>query len=447
MSARVLFCCWPFEGHVFPQLSMALALRERGSEVAFYTGSRLSETVEGEGVRVFGFAQIEPAWLAVQEREREVGGRRQSLRVQRQAFREWLVETIPAQVEDLRSIVDEWGADVLVTDASMWGPSLILNEAMPIPVALASPLITAVIPGPDAPPPGSGLAPARDARGRARAWAIERATQLLGRPLRRRLDELRAGYGLAPMGCGINERCARLPLYMVLSVAELDFDRRDLPASVHYVGACTWHPPERPGGSEWLDRVPGERPWVHVTEGTSHYQDPFVLRAAVTGLADAPLEAIITHGRERRPQDLGLGRPAQNVHLAPWLSHDALLPRCEVLVTTGGAGTVMAGLQAGVPLVLVPTTWDKPDNARRVEAAGAGLILPPRRCTPESLREAVETVLTQPRYRASAQRSAALLAQAPGPSGAARLIEALAPAQPDASAGEPVRKDAERTLR
>jgi len=100
-----------------------------------------------------------------------------------------------------------------------------------------------------------------------------------------------------------------------------------------------------------------------------------------------------------------------------------------------------------VPLVLVPTTWDKPDNARRVEAAGAGLILPPRRCTPESLREAVETVLTQPRYRASARRSAALLAQAPGPSGAARLIEALAPAPPDASAGEAVRRPAEGSLR
>ena len=447
MSVRVLFCCWPFEGHVFPQLSMALALHEQGNEVAFYTGSRLSETVEREGVRVFPFAQIEPAWLAVQEREREVGGRRQSLRVQRQAFREWLVETIPSQVDDLRSIIGEWGADVLVTDASMWGPSLILSEAMPIPVALASPLITAVIPGPDAPPPGSGLLPAHDARGRARAWAVDRATQLLARGLRRRLDELRAGYGLAPMGCGVNEHCGRLPLYMVLSVAELDFDRRDLPASVHYVGACTWHPPEPQGTSEWLDRLPADRPWVHVTEGTSHYQDPFVLRAAVTGLADAPFEAIITHGRERRPQDLGLGPPAQNVHLAPWLSHDALLPRCEALVTTGGAGTVMAGLQAGVPLVLVPTTWDKPDNARRVEAAGAGLILPPRRCTPESLREAVATVLTQPRYRAAAQRCAALLEQAPGPSGAAGLIEALAPAQPAGSGGEAVRKETERSLR
>ncbi len=47
MSARVLFCCWPFEGHVFP------------------------------------FARVEPTWLAVRAREGKVSGRRQSLRVQR----------------------------------------------------------------------------------------------------------------------------------------------------------------------------------------------------------------------------------------------------------------------------------------------------------------------------------------------------------------------------
>jgi MGT family glycosyltransferase len=428
MSARILFCCWPFEGHVFPQLSIALALRERGQQVAFYTGRRLQETVEREGVPVFPFARVEPAWLRVQEREREVGGRRQSLRVQHQAFREWLVETIPSQVEDLRTIVSEWKADVIVTDASMWGPSLILGEAAPIPVALASPLITAVIPGPDAPPPGSGLAPPSSARGRALAWAIGHATELAARGLRHRLDELRAGYGLPPMGCGVNEHCGRLPLYLVLSVPELDFNRRDLPSSVRYVGACTWHPPEAPAQSRWLEELPAARPWVHVTEGTSHYQDPFVLRAAAHGLAGAPLEAIITHGRERRPEQLGLTPAAPNVHLAPWVSHDALLPRCEALVTTGGAGSIIAGLRAGVPLVVVPTTWDKPDNARRVAAAGAGLILSPRRCTPARLREAVQRVLADPRYRLAAQRCAELLESAPGPAGAARLIQDLAPA-------------------
>ena len=443
MSVRVLFACWPFEGHVFPQLSIATALRERGDEVAFYTGARLRQTIVDEELRVFPFRSVEAAWLRVQERERVVGGRRQSLRVQRQAFREWLVETIPSQVEDLSGVLSEWQPDVIVADASMWGPITILHEAAPIPVALASPLIGALVPGPDGPPPGSGLAPARSARERVVARAITGATELLARGLRRRLDELRAQYGLGPMGCGVNEFCGRLPLYLALSVPELDHNRRDLPPSVRYVGACLWHPAEPPDASAWLDQLPDGRPWVHVTEGTSHYQDPFVVRAAVAGLAGAPVEAIVAHDSRRDPASFGA--PAGNVHLTPWVSHDALLPRCAALVTTGGAGTVMAGLRAGIPLVLIPTTWDKPDNARRVAEAGAGLILPPRRCTPEGLRTAVERVLNDPRYRTGARRCAELLAAAPGPAGAAELIEDLAPVRARPSPPEQERNP-ERSL-
>ncbi len=427
MSARVLFCCWPFEGHVFPQLSIALALRERGSEVAFYTGRELQATVEREQIEVFPFERVAAPWAAVRDRERAVGGRRQSLRVSHQAFRQWLVETIPEQVADLRAVLERWQPDVLVADASMWGPILVLHESVPIPVALASPVISAVIPGPDAPPPGSGLAPADDARGRAVAWAVSRAIDVAARGLRRRLDQLRAGYGLAPMRCGVNEFCGRLPLYLVLSVTELDYNRWDLPDGVHYVGACLWHPPEDPDAGAWLEQLPREQPWVHVTEGTSHFQDPFVLRAAVQGLAGGPFEAIVSSGREREADELALGSPAANLHLTRWVSHDQLLPRCAALVTTGGAGTVMAGLRAGVPLVVVPTTWDKPDNARRVAEAGAGLILPPRRCSPEGLRAAVRRVLDEPSFRIAAQRCAERLAAAPGPAGAAELIEALRP--------------------
>jgi MGT family glycosyltransferase len=166
---------------------------------------------------------------------------------------------------------------------------------------------------------------------------------------------------------------------------------------------------------------------VHVTEGTSHYQDPFVLRAAATGLAGRPLEAILTTGQQRDPEALGLGPLAPNVHLTDWLSHGELLPRCQVVVTTGGPATIMAALRCGVPLVIVPTTWDKPDNARRVTEAGVGVRLAPRRCTPDRLRVAVEEVLHDPAYAARARRIADRLARAPGPSGAAELLETLAP--------------------
>ena len=85
----------------------------------------------------------------------------------REAFRQWLVETIPDQVADLRAVIEEWAPDVLVTDARCGGPSLVLHDSEPIPVALGIAGDYALIPGPDAPPPGSGLAPADGARGRA----------------------------------------------------------------------------------------------------------------------------------------------------------------------------------------------------------------------------------------------------------------------------------------
>src|SRR5262249_26930559 len=157
--------------------------------------------------------------------------------------------------------------------------------------------------------------------------------------------------------------------------------------------------------------VPTGRPWVHVTEGTSHYQDHFLLRAAAEGLADAPVVAILTTGGQVEPRDIGVGR-ADNVHVTDWVSHAELLPRCAVVVTTGGASTVMAALRAGTPLVVVPTTWDKPDNARRVEAARVGVRLRPRHCSADGLRDAVERVLADPQYRANARRIATRLAEA-----------------------------------
>jgi UDP:flavonoid glycosyltransferase YjiC (YdhE family) len=92
----------------------------------------------------------------------------------------------------------------------------------------------------------------------------------------------------------------------------------------------------------------------------------------------------------------------------------------------------------------VPTTWDKPDNARRVTEVGAGIRLSPKKCSPEAVREAVATVLTDPAYRRNASRIGALLRAAPGPRRAAELIEevtataAVSPGAPSARRPLPV---------
>jgi MGT family glycosyltransferase len=427
VSSRFLFASWPFEGHVFPLVSIATALRDRGDDVAFYTADTMRGSLDEEGLALFPFRRVtESSWIRVEESQRRAGGRRQSLRASYEAFRNWLVETIPDQVGDLEEIQESWGPDVIVADFSMWGPIAILRESSGTPVVAWSTLMGTQLPGPDAPPWGFGLAPPRTRGARMRASMLTRLNDLAARGVRRRIDGFRAERGLPPLGCSMTAFAGTSSLYLVGSLRELDYDRNDLPSNVHYVGACVWHPPTQADAAATLDALPADRPWVHVTEGTSHHQDPFVLRAAVEGLADRPVHAILTSGLARNPAELGLGPIGANVHLTRWVSHTELLPRCAAVVTTGGANTVLAALRAGVPLVVVPTTWDKPDNARRVVEAGVGVRLSPRRCTPDRLWGAVEEILNEPRYLANARKVAEALAAAPGPDGAADLLQTLA---------------------
>jgi UDP:flavonoid glycosyltransferase YjiC (YdhE family) len=199
VTSRFLFAAWPFEGHLYPQMSVARVLRERGHDVAFYSGEAMRPATEREGFRLYPFQRVdESRWLRVHETESKARGRRESLRADYQAFREWFVETIPDQVADLEEIMREWKPDVLVVDNSMWGPIVILREAVPMPV-VAWCLMGTVIPGPDAPPWGFGFGPPRTRLARARASLFTGLTNLAATGVRRRVNEFRAGNGLPPI--------------------------------------------------------------------------------------------------------------------------------------------------------------------------------------------------------------------------------------------------------
>jgi MGT family glycosyltransferase len=427
MGRRILFTLWPFTGHLLPQLSIAHALRERGHEVAFFSGPAVRSIVEEHGFTFFAFEHLDEERGFATMRAVDTGDRRSRPGGGRMVrlLRDWLVETIPDQLADLRPLMARWSPDVIATDLSLWGAVAVLPELHPTPVALSSTFMGPLIPGPDAPAFGFGLRPPRGPVSRAVAAVLAAVTEAGGRPLRRRLDEIRADYGLAPLGESVNRLTARMPLHLVGNIRELDYGRADLPGSVHYVGNCIWYP-ERETTARWLQSIPRERPWVAVAESTLASGDPFLLRTAVQALAGAPVEVILTTGSDRDLSHLGPAAQAPNIHIARWLSHGELLPHCSALVTVGGKATLLAAMDAGVPAVVVPTTWDKPDNARRVTEAGAGVRLSARACTPERLRAAVRTVLYDPGYRTAARRLAALLHAAPGPEGAAELLERLA---------------------
>ena len=436
--ARFLLATYPIAGHRTPNIAVGHALAARGHEVAIYSGSLARSSVEQAGFEFIPYDQevderITETLLARDEAS-FAGGvsvKRASaldLRKTSAVMSDWFLSTVPQQVRDLQAAIDRWRPDVLVTDISLFGPILILKELVSIPVAVFCVLIACPLPGPDAPTWGRGLPAPRNRRTRLRSMVERLAQDWVLAQFRADANALRADYGLQPLNETVTAYSGKTPLYMVASAPELDYNRRDLPPSVQYVGPCLSSGAGQQDVPDWLEALATrKRPVIHVTEGTVHLRKPVVLGAAAQGLGGMNADVIMTTGRQRDPASLDLGPLADNIRVESFVSHSALFPHTDVVITTGGAGTVLTALASGVPLIVVPTGWDLPESAQRVAECGAGVRIDPKNCTAESLRAAVDLLLNEPSYRENARRVGAALAWQGGPARAAELLEQLAP--------------------
>jgi UDP:flavonoid glycosyltransferase YjiC (YdhE family) len=156
----------------------------------------------------------------------------------------------------------------------------------------------------------------------------------------------------------------------------------------------------------------GDRdPLVYATFGTVSAGVPFAaaaFRTVVEALADRPVRLLVTVGDSGDPADWRALPP--NVHVERWVPQQDVLADAAAMVCHGGTGTVLGGLSAGVPMVVVPQFADQPDNAERVAAVGAGLAVGGGEAAPATageIRDAVDRVLTEPSFRHAAGRLAA----------------------------------------
>jgi MGT family glycosyltransferase len=432
--ARFLFTVWPFAGHLHPSIAIAHGLQARGHDISFYTGSAVRSIVEEEGFTFFPFKKLdEQRTTALASSEfpytPSLWKRIRTGRLQGIKFREWLVDTIPQQVEDIDEVSAQWHPDVLLCDLAFWSPILVLREARKIPVGVLSVLAACALPGPDAPCWGLGWPKPRTALMRFRSRFFGTVGRWVRSGFLKNVNSVRKNYGLPALRYPVTEFAGQMPVYLVTSTREYDYNRHDLPPNVQYVGPCLWDNPGRSPAPDWLQQLPTDRPLIYATEATIGTNEPFLLKTTALACKDLPVQVVMTTGKQRRPEDLDLGALAPNVRVESYVPQSDLMPKTSVMVTVGGSGGVLAALKAGVPLVVVPTEWDRPENAQRVVEAGAGLRIAPSHCTPERLRAAIQRLLSEPSFRKNAQRLADACARYGGPALAAECLESLLPSR------------------
>lgn len=183
---------------------------------------------------------------------------------------------------------------------------------------------------------------------------------------------------------------------------------------------------------EWWGEVdaPGGRRVVGITQGTFATDPTSLILPAIRALrGDASLLLVVpSQQAEEITQALlsdGSGGLPENLRLAAWLPYEALLPRCSVLITNGGYGSVTQALAHSLPLVCAGTSEDKKDTAARVTRAGAGVDLGTDNPSTEQVRDAVAEILGDARYRENAARVGRGLNSLGGAARACELLEGI----------------------
>jgi len=178
----------------------------------------------------------------------------------------------------------------------------------------------------------------------------------------------------------------------------------------------------RPSAPPQHEATRGARPVVYVTLGTFFNGNTDIFRKILDGLADQPVDVVVTVGSDQDPSAL---RPAPgNARIERFVPQADLLPTCSVIVHHGGAGTTFGALAHGIPQVIVPQGADNYDNAAMCERAGMAVVLRPDEFSARSVAEGVSAVLRDPRFLQAALLTADEIATMADPAEVAGMVRA-----------------------
>ncbi len=386
MKPRVLVVTLPEKGHYFPLLGPAEALTRQGAEVAFAVSCDIREELQRLGIeRVFTPPGAAPP----------TGGLRGEafarLLLDAEALRGWigemLVEAPGRQVDAMREIIRDFRPDVVAIDTMAY-EGAIAAELEGIPWVGWATSLNPVVPD-----------------------ALESELLRTLRALDPARQALFAQYGLS----------ARFRSSDVLSpLGTATFTTEELVGppgpGVELVGPSLGGVRSGEGPSAAFG---GGRPIVYVSFGSQAWYQPQRYDRVLEAAEALDLAVFAAMGDLAEVyQHRGLPDHVRCVSFAAQL--DAL-ERARVLITHGGANSVMEGLSRGVPLLIAPICNDQPHNRYFIEQAQAGRGIDLDHCTRDELIAALRALIAAGPERANARRISQSYLSRAGSFGAASM--------------------------
>lgn len=402
-------------GDVYPFIVIGQALLRRGYDVTLIASANFKERVERAGLAfVCGLSQAELDELVYDP---------DLWHPQKGLFTIWkrmARQFAPSYAQQL-ALVEQRPTVIVASSLAMTGR--VLQEARGVPLATVH-LAPACFFSAYDPAARAGL----EWLARMPPWVVRGVLGLIERLLidpamRPEVNRFRASLGLAPVR-RVMSHWLHSPQRVVCAFPDwFAAPQPDWPPNT----VCTGFPrmpaaPDEALGDElrrFLDAGPAP---VAVTPGSAMaHGRAFIDSAIAAAEALHQRVVVITPFPDQLPAVL----PAF-VHHVPYAPFDALAPHVAVFVHHGGIGTSATVMAAGTPQLVVPFSYDQPDNGMRLARLGVGAVVKPD-APLAAWTAALSGLLNRPEVAGACAALAAKLASERAPAEQiADLIEELA---------------------
>jgi MGT family glycosyltransferase len=141
---------------------------------------------------------------------------------------------------------------------------------------------------------------------------------------------------------------------------------------------------------------------VYLTLGTVGWGTVDLMRDALVGLTELPVDVLVAIGSHFDPTQLG--PLPDSVRVERFVRQDLVLRQVDITVHHAGSGTLLAAAAEGVPQLVMPMGADQFQNADALAHSGAGLALLQGGVTAAAVRDGVRQLMDDPSHREAANR-------------------------------------------
>jgi len=411
--AHIGLICVPATGHLNPMTTLGYELKQRGHQVTVINVLDAKEKAENAGLEFKVYAeQTRPLGFTPNSLVKmgELSGM-DAFRYSIDLFQQGAIMMMQEGIEPIRNAQ----VDLLLIDQASFGASSVA-EYLGIPFISVSCALM-LNREESVPPLNSGWTYSSSLWSKLRNQLGYKLIDHLVKPITGAINEYRRSWNLKPFS-NSNEAYSKLA-QICPQPREFEFPRQQLPDCFHFTGAFQ-NPLSRANVNFSYEKLNG-KPLIYASMGTIQNRLLGIFSQIAEACQDLDAQLVISLGGSAEPDSMPkfAGNPIV-VKYAPQLE---LLQKTQLTITHAGLNTTLESLSCGVPMVAIPIANDQPGVAARIAWTETGVVIPVKKLTVPKLRNAVQTVLTQPKYRDNAKKMQLAIQKAGGVNQAADIVE------------------------